>query len=260
MKELHRLIEIIAILRGPKGCPWDKAQDLSSMRPYLLEEVYEALDAMDQLESDSANEMLEEELGDLLFVVLLLCQIGVDENRFQFEGVCRRIANKMVVRHPFVFGEDKGSQTTAKGSLASWEQEKAKRNPKRSRLDGVPDNLPALLQTHRQGEKAAAVGFDWQDSRGVFEKMTEELGELKEALTTNSKKEIAHEYGDLLMATANLGRHIDCPPEEALRLANRRFKNRFKQMEEMSKANNDSMSNMTPESLEALWERAKALT
>ena len=259
MTELKKLIEIIAILRGENGCPWDKSQNLSTMRPYLLEETYETLEAMDRLDAKGANDMLEEELGDLLFVVLLLCQIGVEEKRFTLNSLCKRIGNKMIERHPFVFSENKGQCQTAKESLQSWESEKAKKKPSRSRLDGVPDGLPALLQTHRQGEKAAAVGFDWPNAEGVFNKMTEELQELNEALASRSDHAIQHEYGDLLMATANLGRHINCPPEEALRVANRRFKARFKQMEKMAAMQHALLTEMTANQLEGLWEEAKQL-
>ena len=257
MTELNKLIEIISILRGKDGCPWDKSQDLSSMRPYLLEETYETLEAMDNLSAENANKMLEEELGDLLFVVLMLCQIGTDENRFTLESVCQRIGEKMTVRHPFVFLEKNNTVQNAKKSIQSWESEKAKRNPNRSRLDGVPNALPALLQTHRQGEKAAGVGFDWPNVEGVFNKMEEERQELMEAMTKNSPEAIEHEYGDLLMATAHLGRHLNCPPEEALRIANSRFKSRFQQMEQMASKHHLSLSEMTSDQLELLWEDAK---
>ena len=216
MSSLDQLVEIIARLRGPEGCPWDRAQDHRSMRPYLLEEVYEVLDAIDQPDADDA--VLEEELGDLLFVVLLLCQIGTDEGRFTLSSVAARIADKMIVRHPHVF--DPAQRDTPGGTLAAWEALKARKASRQSRLDGVPRARPALRRAHRQAEKAAAVGFDWPDHEGVFDKIQEEIGELREALDARDPAQIEAEYGDLLMSAANLGRHIGATPEEALRAAN----------------------------------------
>jgi tetrapyrrole methylase family protein/MazG family protein len=254
-KELQRLVSIISTLRGSEGCPWDREQDFASMRPYLLEEVYEVLDAMDKNDPEG----LHEELGDLLFVVLLLCQIGTDEKRFTLDSLCRKIANKMVVRHPHVFGEGK-KVSSAAGSLEIWEREKARKKPRQSRLDGVPRTLPALLRAHRQGEKAAAVGFDWPDHTGVLDKVEEELGELRAAIAQDDQSAIRHELGDVLMSLSSLGRHLKASPEEALREANDRFADRFRKMEEIARETQIDMLQSTSETLENLWEQAKAKT
>jgi len=250
--ELQRLIKIISALRGPNGCPWDKDQDFRSMRPYLLEEVYEVLDAID----GNDHKSIHEELGDLLFVVLLLCQIGVDNQSFTLDSLCQRIADKMVFRHPHVF-ENPNNQITVTDSLTVWENEKAKRNPNRSRLDGVPRSLPALLRAFRQGEKAAATGFDWPDYHGVLNKVEEELQELREAIQSGEQSAINHELGDVLLSLSSLGRHLNATPEEALREANDRFADRFKLMERLAKEREFTLQDSTDAVLEALWEEAK---
>jgi len=233
------------------------------MRPYLLEEVYEVLDAIDKKEEDSErNRAICEELGDLLFVVLLLCQIGADEDRFGFDDITNQITDKMIVRHPHVFGTPEQRQGPG-GDIASWEQQKAKIDKKkkvrRSRLDGVPSTLPSLLRAFRQGEKVAAVGFDWSSHTGVMAKIQEELSELESAIESTSQVDIASEYGDVLLSVANLGRHINVTPEEALREANNRFAKRFKDLESLANARGISLDETPPmEVLDELWETVKA--
>ena len=251
-RPLLTLVEIVAQLRGPEGCPWDKAQTLSSMRPYLLEEVYELLDAM---EHDAGEDGLEGELGDTLFVLLLLTQIATDEGRFTLDSMCQRIVDKMITRHPHVFGE--GEQSDDPGGIAAWEARKHKEG--RSRLAGVPRSLPALLRAHRQGEKVAAVGFDWAGVSGVLAKLEEEIGELREALAEKDPAAIEHEYGDVLLSAANIGRHINAPAEAALRNANDRFAARFEKMEALAKEQNIKLNGSTAEdALNTLWEKVKA--
>ena len=251
-RPLLDLVEIVAHLRGPEGCPWDKEQTLQSMRPYLLEEVYELLEAM---EHDAGEDGLEGELGDTLFVLLLLTRIAEDEGRLTLDSMCQRIANKMITRHPHVFGD--GEENEDPGGIAAWESRKNKEG--RSRLAGVPRSLPALLRAHRQGEKVAAVGFDWPDPSGVMAKIEEEFAELQEAMTAGDKAAIEHEYGDLLLAVANLGRHIDTPAEATLRQANERFTRRFERLEELAKEQGVKLNGSTDEaSLDSLWEQAKA--
>lgn len=250
-KQLQRLVEIIATLRGPNGCNWDRSQDLVSMRAYLLEETYEALAALDALSATGNDAPLEEELGDLLFVVLLLCQIATDEQRFDLDSVCNQIAQKMITRHPHIFSQR--NKTKPASLKLNWENQKAEANAQRSRLAGVPRILPALARTHIQGKKAAAIGFDWSDYAGVLDKIEEEQNELQEALARQDKSAIQHEYGDLLMAVANLGRHIQVSPEEALREANDRFATRFRHMEQAT----TNLATLSAEQLEVLWERAK---
>ena len=218
MSSLQRLVETIAILRSPGGCSWDREQTLSSIRPYLLEEVYELLEVL-----DGDSERLREELGDVLFIVLLLCQIGADEGSLDLETVAAQVNDKMIRRHPHVFGSPEEQQRPG-GTMAAWEQVKARlseTSQRTSRLDGIPRGLPALLEAFRVGEKVSAVGFDWPGVDGVLDKVREELAELEEALQTGEG--IAEEYGDLLQSCAHVGRHIGAAPEAALRKANRRF-------------------------------------
>jgi len=251
-RPLLSLIDIVAHLRGPEGCPWDKEQTLQSMRPYLLEEVYELLDAM---EHDAGEDGLEGELGDTLFVLLLLTRIAEDEGRLTLDSMCQRIVDKMITRHPHVFGD--GEEGENPGGIAAWEARKSKEG--RSRLAGVPRSLPALLRAHRQGEKVAAVGFDWSNADGVLAKVEEEIAELRQAIHDGNPSEIEHEYGDVLLATASLGRHLNTPAEAALRNANDRFTARFERLEVLAKEQGLALNGSTGEQdLNTLWEQVKA--
>ena len=248
---LVELTEIVARLRGPDGCPWDKDQTLTSMRPYLLEEVYELLEAM---EHDAGEDGLEGELGDTLFVLLLIAQIGADAGRLTLDSVAQRIIRKMVVRHPHVFGDTKDEENP--GGIAAWEARKQTEG--RSRLAGVPRSLPALLRAHRQGEKAAAVGFDWTEVGAVLDKVSEEMAELKAAIASKDSHAIEHELGDVLMSLASLGRHLNTPPEAALRRANDRFADRFATLERLAQEEGVVLSGSSDaDILDELWERAK---
>jgi MazG family protein len=247
-RPLLSLVDIVAHLRGPEGCPWDQEQTLKSMRPYLLEEVYELLDAM---EHDAGEDGLEGELGDTLFVLLLLTRIAEDEGRLTLDSMCQRIVDKMITRHPHVFGD--GDDSLNPGGIAAWEARKNKEG--RSRLAGVPRSLPALLRAHRQGEKVSAVGFDWADADGVLAKVEEEIAELRHAIHDGNPAE----FGDVLLAAASLGRHLNTPAEAALRNANDRFTARFERLEVLAKEQGLSLNGSTSEDrLNALWEQAKA--
>ena len=248
MNELLTLTNIVKALRGDGGCPWDRSQTLESMQPYLLEECYEVLESMAVNNSDQ----LREELGDLLFVVLLVGDIAGHSP----DSVAKTISEKMVQRHPHVFGnaKTKAENSDNPGGIAAWE---ARKTVRKSRLDGVPQTLPALLRAHRQGEKASAVGFDWQDRTGVMDKLHEEISELQVALKSGNQEEITHEYGDTLLALANLGRHINCPPEASLRQANDRFSQRFGHMESSAKSMGVDISSLDDSQLDTLWEKAK---
>jgi len=249
---LLELVEIVARLRGPDGCPWDQEQTLKSMRPYLLEEVYELLDAM---ERDGGEDGLEGELGDTLFVILLILQIASESRSLTLDSVAQRIIDKMVTRHPHVFSDGHTSENP--GGIAAWEARKQRKG--RSRLAGVPKSLPALLKAHRQGEKAAAIGFDWPNTDGVFEKINEELDELKEAMRSGEAAAIEHEMGDVLLSLASLARHLNTPPEASLRKANDRFARRFARLETLAEEDGISLSGSTDDAvLDALWERVKA--
>ena len=256
MGNLKHLVQVIAKLRSPEGCPWDRAQTLQSMRSYLIEETYEVLEAIGLSDDDPVRPaLLTEELGDLLFNVLMLIQIASDAGDTSLQQVVARITDKMITRHPHVFGPD--GQDAAGGSLEAWEAIKARRKTRKSRLDGIPQALPALLRAHRQGEKAGLVGFDWSHHDGVFAKMHEEEAELREALAGGSPERIASEYGDLLMATASLGRHIGASPEDALQDANARFRARFAEMEAIARQRGEDLAELDDEALDGLWETAK---
>ncbi len=254
MSRLAELVSIIDKLRGPGGCPWDRAQTTASMRPYLLEECYELLERLD------AGEDPDEELGDLLFVVLLLTRIRAESGGRGIEGIAGGVADKMVRRHPHVFADGDAPREAAPGGIAAWEARKAREvaGGLRHRLAGVPRTLPALLRAHRQGEKAASVGFDWPDVSGVLAKVREELDELEQAIAAGDAAEQAHELGDLLMAVASLGRHLDTPPEAALRDGNDRFARRFAEMELRAHRRGDSLADLDAADLDALWRAVKA--
>ena len=254
MSNFNELVKIVAKLRGEGGCPWDIKQTLESMRPYIIEEAHEVTDS---ISNGDAND-LKVELGDLLFQVVLLSQIADDNGDFNIHDVCASASEKMVRRHPHVFQE--GHEEEEAGSIEAWEARKAKeRGPASSMMDGVPNSLPALLAAHRVGEKASRYGFDWPDISGVHEKLEEELGELEHAIENESADRIAEEYGDVLLATANMGRFLQVDPEFALKSANYRFERRFRVMEGLAIEENLLLSEMDVPALNALWGRAKRI-
>ena len=253
MTPFQELRAIVQRLRGDDGCPWDRAQTPESMRPYLVEETYEVLDA---IESGDPEE-LRKELGDLLFQVVLLAEMGRQAGHFDLDEVAAGIAEKMVRRHPHVFEE--GHVEDDAGTVAAWEARKAReRGPGGSVLDGVPRALPALIRAHRVGEKVGRVGFDWAGPEGAREKVAEELAELDEALAGGDPERIRAEYGDVLLAMASLGRKLDLGPEEALREANGRFEGRFRDVERRVRESGRLMSELSLEELEEQWEEVKS--
>lgn len=222
------------------------------MRPYLVEETYEVVDA---IESGDPEE-LRKELGDLLFQVMLLSEMAEQAGDFSIDDVAQGIAEKMVRRHPHVFEE--GYEEDDAGTVAAWEGRKAKeRGPGGSVLDGVPKALPALIRAHRVGEKVSRVGFDWDAPAGARGKVAEELVELDEAISMGDEGRIRAEYGDVLLAMASLGRHLDIGPEEALREANTRFETRFRAVEVDVHASGRRMAELDAAELEAHWEEVK---
>ncbi len=247
-REFLRLLGIVSKVR--EECPWDRKQTHASLKGNLVEEAYEVLEAI-----DGGNDAeLCEELGDLLMQVMLHARMASEENRFDIVDVMRGIADKLVRRHPHVFG--KTQVKNAEEVLDNWER--IKRNEKKkgtSALAGVPLSMPALSAARRLQEKAARVGFDWPEVRPVVEKVKEELGELLEA---DDEEQRRHETGDLLFAVVNLARFLGVNPEEALRDANRRFVRRFGRMEEMGAQRGKRLEEMTLEEMDALWEAAKA--
>lgn len=246
MSAVDELRILVARLRA--DCPWDRAQNAESMRPYLLEECHEVLDALDS----GDDERTREELGDLLFQLVFLARLAEERGAYSLDDVAEGITNKMVERHPHVFA---ASGETSPGTIAAWENRKKKAG--RSRIDGVPNSVPSLARAHRVAEKAGAVGFDWPDLQSVRAKVTEEVAELDEAIASGEPEAIAHEYGDVLLSLANLGRFIGISGEDALRMANHRFERRFRAVEARAEAADIDISTAGIDQLEAWWQAVK---
>jgi len=245
----------MARLRGPDGCPWDKKQTHQSLETCLLEEAYEVLAAID----DGDPRHLSEELGDLLLQVVFHAQIGQDEGQFEIRDVLTRLIEKLVHRHPHVFAGEKVAD--AETAIANWEKLKAKEKPAGvSILSGVPEQLPALLRAYRIGTKAARVGFDWTDIKGIFAKVEEELQELREAIQLSDAVRIHEEFGDLLFSLAQLGRFLKLNPEEALRKSTIKFQKRFARIEKKLLEENRDLHACSAEEWDQLWEWAKSFT
>lgn len=260
MTGIERLHSIMARLRDPEtGCPWDRVQTLSTLKPCVLEETYELLAAMDRPE-DQPNYV--EELGDVLLQVMFQCVMAEQEKRFSFDDVANAISDKLVRRHPHVFGDVVANDPAT--VLKNWEQIKQQEHRKESRhsaLDGVPATLPALLKAQRSQEKAARVGFDWKDAKGPLAKIREELAELEEAVDaspdTALDPHVKEELGDLLFSVANLARHLKADSESALEGATAKFARRFRAVEAAAKGEGRELKSMTLEEMDALWDRAK---
>jgi MazG family protein len=254
-----RILGIMDKLRDPGGCPWDREQTLRTLTPYLLEETHEVIEA---IESGDVRHHLEE-LGDLLFQVVFHARIAREAGWFDFAAVCDGIADKLTRRHPHVFAD---MQVSGSGEvLQNWEkikaaERKAKGEMPRSAIGGVPPSMPALVRAERVTEKAAAVGFDWPDLRGVLAKVKEELGELEAEIDAASpdRARVEAELGDLLFALANLGRFVKVHPEEALRGTLRRFEARFHHIEARLLEQGKEPKTSTLEEMDGLWNEAKA--
>jgi MazG family protein len=254
MSNFNELVTLVATLRGEGGCPWDRAQTHETMVPYLIEETYEVVDAIEQ----TTDAELAKELGDLLFQVLFHAQLGAEREAFDIESVSALIRDKMIERHPHVFGDGEAEESDP-GSVGAWEARKAKERGDRSMMDGIPRQMPALLRAHRVGEKVSRVGFDWPSLSGVLAKVDEELGELRAAIDSGESEAIEHEYGDLLLAAANLGRFVGVGGEEALRHANDRFARRFRVVERLALEGGIALFDADDATLESLWSEAKRL-
>jgi nucleoside triphosphate diphosphatase len=249
----ERIVGLMARLRADNGCPWDRAQDLLTLRTYLIEEAYEVIEAV---EHESVAEH-KEELGDLLLQVVFQAEIRREEGAFDAADVAHAIADKLVRRHPHVFGGE--SAAGADQALMRWEEMKAKEKAGRSVLSGVPRTLPALLRAQRVQEKAQQVGFDWPSVEGPLDKVHEELRELEAAIRENDKAAIEHELGDALFSLVNVARFLDVSAEDALRASLDRFSQRFAHVEAGIRAKNKTLKESTLEEMEALWQEAKAL-
>ena len=262
-----RLVEIMTTLRGPNGCPWDKQQDFTTLKPMLVEEVYEVLEAIDNQDYDG----LAEELGDLLLHVIFHAQLGKEASQFDINTVIEKISDKLVRRHPHVFGNE--SASTPEEVIKNWEaikaQEKAeklkhRRPEQRSLLEGIPSKLPAIHEAHQISARAARVGFDWPDIEGIFDKLQEEMHELKEVISSGGdegrRERLEDEIGDMLFVIVNIARYLKIDSESALKRANRKFKARFRYMEGELAKQGKSLEETPLEEMEALWQKAKSET
>ena len=252
--ELVRFAELVRTLR--RECPWDREQTHRTLTRHLLEETYETLEAIDGLDgSPETIGHLEEELGDLLFQVFFHATLAAEEGWFTLADVARVIHDKLVHRHPHVFGSV--AADTAEQVLVNWEQIKKAEKGRGSVMEGVPGDLPALLYAHKIQRKAASVGFDWDDVDGALPKISEELDELQAAIASAVDRDIEDELGDLLFAVVNVARHLDIDPETALRGASAKFRTRFEQVEAHAGEQGRDLSTMTLTELDALWDQAK---
>ncbi len=255
MSNIKKLLEVMASLRDPDtGCPWDVRQDFADIAPYTVEEAYEVADAIARKDMPA----LRDELGDLLFQVVFHAQMASEAGQFDFDDVAAAIVDKMIRRHPHVFGSD--AEREAGSQDGSWERIKAAERAggdDQSALAGVAKALPALRRAQKLGTRASAVGFDWDDRRGVRDKIQEELEELEEAVGTREIRQIDEEFGDLLFAVVNLARHLDVDPEQALTAANIKFETRFREMEQAIIGSGRTLSSLSLEELEQEWRAAK---
>ena len=264
-----RLVSLMRTLRSEQGCAWDREQTLESLRPYVIEETYEVVDAIDQGDADG----LRDELGDFLLEAVFLAQVAHEQGDFHISDSLRAICDKLIRRHPHVFpsGTDEptarnggavaGSPMTPADVKRQWDAikstERATPGEEPSLLGTVPESLPALLRAYRLGKRAASAGFDWPDPSGVEAKVIEELAELANARTEGSPAAIEEELGDLLFAIANLARHLGADPEIALRSANRKFTERFTQLEVRFRDRGIELSAASLDEMEAEWRRIK---
>jgi ATP diphosphatase len=250
---MKTLLDLVARLRAPDGCPWDREQTLADVRAYLLEEAHELAGAIDGRDWGE----VEEELGDLLFQVAFIGCLAEEAGAFTVADAVARVQTKMVERHPHVFGDE--VLADAEAVRQAWERRKLKQEGRReSLLSGVPDSLPALLAAYRLTQKAAGVGFDWPTAVAVLDQADEEMAELRAALAAGEKDAVCEEVGDLLFTLANLARKLDVDPEAALAGSNRKFRRRFAQIEKRLAVHGKTAAEATLEEMDALWDEAKA--
>jgi tetrapyrrole methylase family protein/MazG family protein len=248
-EQFQKLVSIMQKLRSPDGCEWDREQTHHSLKPYLVEEVFELIEAIDQ----SEDEKLKEELGDVLLQVIFHCQIASERGAFNISDVVTFLSEKLVRRHPHVFSDSPGY------SYEQWERIKSseKGEQKSSAIGRLNHALPALSLARRIQENAAAVGFDWPDISGAMEKVKEEVGELEDAIKSEGRQELEEELGDLLFAVVNIARFLQLDPEIALRKSTRKFVERFQMVEEFVRERKLDLKKLSLDQLDELWEEAK---
>jgi tetrapyrrole methylase family protein / MazG family protein len=251
--DFSRLLEIMSLLRSENGCPWDREQTHASLRQHLLEEAYEVIETIDE----GRLEELPGELGDLLLQVIFHAQIAAEQSLFTMDDVVASITEKLIRRHPHVFGD--ATVKTADEQIVRWEQTKMKKEGKKSAIDGVPRELPALLRAFRMQNKAAAVGFDWPEITPVWDKIQEEIAELQEAVQSGNSEHVEEELGDLLFSIVNVSRFLKANPEDALRRTIEKFSRRFSSVELEFNRRGQAMEQATLEELDAEWDNVKSL-
>jgi tetrapyrrole methylase family protein/MazG family protein len=246
---IDRLKQIVERLRSPDGCPWDREQTHASLKPHIIEECYELIDAID----DQDDEGMQEELGDVLLQVVLHAQMASEEGRFDFDSVAEVISEKLIRRHPHVFGDTK--LATSDAVLKQWDAiKRGEKTDRESALDGVPRGLPGLAKAQKMQSKAARVGFDWPDAVGSLEKVKEEIREIEQAGTG---EKLAEELGDLLFSVVNFARKSKLDAEELLQAANRKFSDRFRKMEALAVSRGLNFSSLTLSEMDQLWNDVK---
>ena len=251
-EQFLKLLGIVEKLRGPNGCPWDKEQTSASLLPYFLEETYEVIESIDQ----SNWENLKEELGDVILHVALQAQISKEEGRFTIFDTLVNINKKLVRRHPHVFGDKKAD--IASHAKKNWEAIKHEEKKRESRLDGVPLALPALTRAQRLQEKASYAGFDWDNIDSVWEKLHEEIDELKKADESKNISDLKEEIGDVLFSVVNLARHLKLDSEDLLRRANSKFINRFKAIEKELVEKGKTIDEANLDEMDEIWDQIKS--
>ena len=253
-EKFDELIKIIKRLQAPDGCPWDREQTNASLLPFFLEEVYEVIESVD---NENWPE-LKEELGDILLHVVFQAVLAEKNGHFSINDSLDHVNEKLVRRHPHVFGDAKADE--AFHAKQNWEAEKHKEKNRKSRLDGVPKTLPALIRAQRLQQKASYAGFDWNEVEQVWDKIHEEIQELKEAQSESTKEHIAEEIGDVLFSVVNLARFLDIPAEDALRKTNKKFTDRFARIEEELKKRGKTVEESNLEEMDDIWNEVKQNT
>ncbi len=250
-KTFEDLVELSKFLRSPEGCPWDREQTLNTLRTFILEEAHEVIQAIEM----NDIEELKEELGDLLYQILFTSQICNEEGKFTVEDVLNQLYYKLIRRHPHVFGEEKAKD--AEEAVKRWHGEKMKEKTRKRNLLQIPLSLPALLRAQRVGEKASQVGFDWEKTQDVIEKVKEELEELQKAIQTKEQNSIEKEWGDLIFSLVNLARFLKIDAEVSAHKAINVFIERFQRVEEKAKEKDKALSELTLKEMDELWEEVK---
>ena len=251
LKPFERLVAVMDVLRSPGGCAWDRKQTHESLLPYLIEEAYEVVEAVEAGDYDE----LREELGDLLCQVVFHAQVAKESGRFSIDDSVTAIVDKLIARHPHVFGE---RADLSPGQVRDqWEQGKIESGEKKAVLSGVPKSMPALTMAFRVGEKAGGVGFDWQDAADVLDKLNEEIAEIRAAIRNRDQAGVTEEIGDLLFATASLARKLEVDPERALKKALDKFSKRFARLEDRVNNSGRRFKDFTLKELENIWQSIK---